>query len=177
MNQPWQSLKRKNWQWRIIIWTSLFLIFGKSLGHWAYHALGIDQAYTATANLANKAGFVTMLASETEVATTPQLIIDVRNDTPNEYTIDTRISSGQLNFNGNTLSAGDIKRFIIKPNDNAVDGTSMGDIFFSSAPISGVNNSICQEIHTLNYDLKYANQIKQPLVVNLSSIASKMLCK
>lgn len=174
MNSSW-SQRKKNWQWRIIIWTSLFLIFGKSLGHFIYNSLGIDQAYTATADMAKRAGFSDVFKNDGSVAP-PQMIIDVRNDTPNEYTIETKVVNGQADFVGHTLQAGNSKRFTLKPQDMTTK-TGMGDIIFLSAPMNGSNNTTCQEIHTLNYDLQYSNQVKQPLTVNLSSIASKMDCK
>ncbi len=176
MNQG-HSYKKKNWQWQTIIWSSLFLIFGKEFGHWTYHVLGIDQVYSATTSVINQVGIYNEFAQNKANTLQPQLIIDVRNDTPNEYTIDYKIASGHLNFEGQSFSAGEVKRFTIKPNMYSADGNGFGDIVFNSALYSGNNNSICQEVHILNYDLKYANQIKQPLVVNLSSIASKTNCK
>jgi hypothetical protein len=174
MNQA--SYRQKNKQWRIIIWSSLFLIFGKGLGQWFYHALGIDQAYTATTTMATKAGITDILGS-TQVPPATMLVIEVKNDTPNDYSIDSKIVSGRIDFVGKNFSAGEIKRFTIRPESPELKELGMGDIIFSSAPIMGANNTTCQEIHTLNYDLRYANQIKQHLVVNLSSIVSKMDCK
>lgn len=176
MNQLWQSPKPKNRQWRIIIWSSLFLIFGKDLAIFTYHALAIDQAYTATTNFAHKAGFAGVLAQKNETAVDPELIIDVRNDTPNEYTLESKVTAGKLNFEGNTFSVGEVKRFTVKSIMNT-KGAGLGDILFLSAPMAGSNNTTCQEVHTLNYDLKYANQFKNPLVVNLSSVASRIECK
>lgn len=172
--------KKKNWQWRIIIWSSLFLIFGKELGNWAYHSLGIESAYNATASVATKSGLTQFSANRANTTPVPlaELIIEVRNDTPNDYTIDSKIASGQLKFDGHALSAGEVKRFTILPEVYTEKGMGFGDLLFLSAPMAGSNNAtICQEIHTLNYDLKYAGQIRQPLTINLSSIASKMECK
>ncbi|MBA2654905.1 MAG: hypothetical protein H0U71_07575 [Gammaproteobacteria bacterium] len=173
MNQPLHSQKTKNWQWRIIIWSSLFLIFGKSIGHWSYNALGIEKAYTATTSMANKIGVVAA-GGRVDMTAIPDLMIDVMNDTPTEYTLESKASSGEVVFNGKHLFAGEVKRFTVKP---LTQGVGVGDIIFLSAPIAGNNNTTCQEIHTLNYDFKYASKIKQPLIVNLSSIASKMECK
>jgi hypothetical protein len=166
MAAPWKMQKSKNKQWRIIIWCSLFLIFGKELGYLVYHGLGLNRTYTAIMNMANQVGMRNMLPQ--------QLIIEIRNDTPSEYTLDTKIYSGQLFFANAAFHAGDIKRFMIKA-DNSFKG--IGDILFLSSPMTGDHNTTCREIHTLNYDLKYADQIKQPFVVNLSSIASRIECK
>jgi hypothetical protein len=175
MNHAWRY--QKNWQWRIIIWSSLLLIFGKSLGHWFYHALAIDQAYTATTSMANKVGITDILGANQAATTPTQLVIQVRNDTPNEYTLESKVSTGHLDFTGNNFSAAEIKRFTISSENPDLKELGTGDIIFLSAPIPGANNTTCQEVHTLNYDLRYASQIKQPLIINLSSIASRMECK
>lgn len=180
MNRPWHSQKQKNWQWRIIILASLLIIFGKEIGDWFSQILSLsfEQLISVTASAANKAGLIeTLNSSSEESSPKPALTIDVKNDTPNEYIIQPKITSGELNFSGNNFAVGEIKRFTVK--SSSQDGKEMGtgDIFFISVPLLGKNNTTCQEIHILNYDLKYAEQIKQPLFVNLSAIASRLECK
>jgi hypothetical protein len=169
--------KKKNWQWRIIIGSSLFLVFGKDFGQWIYYILGIDHVYSATTNIISQVGILNEFVQSKDSNSQPKLIIDVRNDTLSEYTINYKNSSGHLNFNGQTFSAGEIKRFIIKSDTHSAISNELGDIFFHSAPYSGNHNSVCQEIHTLNYNLNQANHIKLPLTVNLSSIGSKINCQ
>lgn len=177
MNQSWQVYKQKNRQWRAIIWMSLFLIFGKGLGHWTYHLLGIDQVYSATTAVVKKVGLTDVLTATNETPLPVQLIMDVKNDTLNDYTIESKPQSGHVDFSGQTFAGGEVKRFTIKPYDTSSNASAAGDIIFLSAPQTGSKNQTCQEIHTLNYDLKYAQKIKQPLVVNLSAINSKLECK
>lgn len=173
------SYKQKNWQWRIIIWASLILIFAKPIGQWLYQLLGFEQMYAATTTVIKKVGLNDnpTPASTTNEPASRELIIEVKNDTPNDYTVDTRVSSGQIDLANHTFTAGETKRITVKPYENMEGPVGRGDIIFLSAPISGSNNQICQEIHTLNYDLKYINQIKQPIELNLSAINSRMECK
>ncbi len=172
MNSMHQS--RKNWQWRIITWSTLFLIFGKSFGHWCYQALAIDQAYHSASAMATKMGVIEVL-DQSPVALTLPTIIEVRNDTPNEYKIENTATSGKLDFQGTTFNAGETKRFIIQ-SLNTEQNLGTGEIIFLSAPLVGSNNTTCQEIHTLKYDFREANSTKRPLQLNLSSITSKLDC-
>lgn len=176
MNQ-YNLQKKKNWQWRIIIWSILFLIFGKSLGHWLYNAIAIDSAYTVTTRVAKKVGLNDILGPSDGLTQIPQIIITVHNDTPNNYTIESKILSGIADYDGNTLSVGSNKKITLKPDNYAVTKTGRGDLIFLSTPMAGNNNTICQEVHTLNFDLKDANKMKHPLHINLSSITSRMDCK
>jgi hypothetical protein len=184
MSRTSYSRRKKNWQWRIIIWSSLFLILGKDLGRFAYHALAIDKAYNTTVTIANKAGLITQNEGldtfdlQGRSLSMPQLLIDIRNDTPNDYTIETKSTSSRVNHIGHTFSAGETKRFVIRPDINSMDkeiGT--GNILFASASLYGTITTICREVHTLKYNLKYANQTKQPIMITLSSITSKIVCQ
>lgn len=168
--------KKKNWQWRAIVWCSLFLIFGKVLSHWTFQLLGIDQAYSVTSNALNRVAYYNGQGASYNHPPLSELIIDVRNDTPSVYSVASKISSGQLNFERHTFAMGETKRFTVKPTENSATGSGFGDILFTSMPILGNDNSICREIHVLNYDLQYATRIKMPLTVNLSAISSKMQC-
>lgn len=175
MNQPWQPHKRKNWQWRTIIFASVVLLYGQDVGHWFANLFSFDQFYSLTANAANRANIITQIESNPDIKSPLQLIIDVKNDTPSQYNIDTKIVSGQVNFPRNAFLVGEVKRFTITPNSGDEKGT--GDIVFISQPMAGSYNTQCKEIHILNYDLKYANLVKQPLVIKLSAIASRLECK
>lgn len=178
MNQSCPPNKQKNWQWRVIIWSSLFIIFGKSLGNWAYNALGMDQAYTATAIVAKKAGIAEIMTTKVDTPIDSVISINIKNDTINDYTITTHNLADQVDFTGSTtFMAGSQQKIKLNPNSRAKNSTGSGDIVFTSAPMAGNNNSICQEIHTLNLDLKDTTQLKSPLFVNLSSIGSKIECK
>jgi hypothetical protein len=177
MNQSWQNYKQKNWQWRVIIWSGLFLIFGKPLGHWTYQILGIDQLSAATTLVAKKAGISDILGSQASSLLPTELVIDVKNDTVNDYTIETKSLTGYVDSPGQTMIVGEVKRFIVKPYSKIDNPSARGGIIFLSAPIVGSNNQTCQEIHTLNYDLKRDGQVKQPLTFNLSAINSKIECK
>lgn len=171
-----QSGKPKNWQWRFIIYASLFLLLAKPIGHWVYQLLGIEQIYASSSEALKRAGLSDVMGTA-PTNPPPQLIIDVKNDTTNSYTVETKISSGQVDLLGRTMAAGEVKRITVKPYSKIANPVGRGDIIFLSEPISGSNNQICQEIHTFNYDLKNAGQIKQPLSVNLSAISSKMECE
>lgn len=174
MNQE-RQYKPKNWQWRVIISSILLLIFAKPFGHWMYNLLGIDEMYAASTSIMKQVG---MADTYNATAGAPlELVLDIKNDTPNDYTVETKISSGQVDLPGRTLGIGEIKHITIKPYSKIVNPVGRGDIIFLSAPIAGNDNRTCQEVHTLNYDLKYANQIKQPVSLNLSAISSKLECK
>lgn len=176
MNQ-YNLQKKKNWQWRIIIWATLFLLFGKSLGNWLYQALAIDSAYTVTTQAAKKVGLNDILGANNELTQLPEIVITVRNDTPNDYTIESKVLSGIADYAGNTLPVGSEKKITLKPDSYALTNTGRGNLIFLSTPMAGSNNMICQEIHTLNFDLKESNKIKHAQNINLSSIASRMDCK
>jgi hypothetical protein len=172
-----QSGQQKNWQWRVIIYASLFLLLAKPIGHWAYQLIGIEQIYASSTEALKRTGLSDVVGVTTPAGPPPELIIDVKNDTPNNYTVETKISSGQIDLLNRTMVAGEVKRITVKPYSKLVNPVGRGDIIFLSEPVSGSNNQICQEIHTFNYDLKNAGQIKQPLAINLSAISSKMDCK
>jgi hypothetical protein len=169
MNQPWKPPKQKSRQWRFIIIASLMLIFGKDISDWAKRTFSFDQMFAAITAESSPATAVAAIKPL-------QLVIDVKNDTPNDYTIATKVQSGKIDFEGNTFSVGEIKRFIISPMEITATNAS-GDIVFSSTPMNGDKNTTCQEIHILTYDLKYANRIKKPLNTTLSAIASRLECK
>lgn len=174
MNGTRESYKQKNWQWRAILYISLFLIFAKPIGNFISKSLGLNEAYATTTTMINQVGI-----SEAIGTTTPpiSLTIDVKNDTATDYTVETKISSGQVDLLSRTFAAGETKHITIKPYSKIANPVGKGDIIFLSAPIASKNNQTCQEIHTLNYDLKKVNATAQPLAVNLSSINSRMECK
>lgn len=173
MNESWRSYKEKNWQWRVIISASLFLLLAKPIGTFAYRMLGLDKMYANSANMMQRVGLsdaITPPASQTE------LVLDVKNDTPNNYTIETKISSGQIELTGKTVLVSNVKRITVKPYSKIANPIGKGDIIFLSEPIAD-NNRTCQEVHTLTYDLKNANKVQQPVAINLSTISSRMECK
>lgn len=175
MNESWQTYKQKNWQWRFIIIASLILLLAKPIANLIYRSLGLDKLYATSSTVMQHAGLADALGMTPPLPT--ELVIDVTNDTPNDYTVETKVSSGQINVNGHSFAVGEVKRITVKPYSQISNPNGKGDIIFLSAPVTGNKNQTCQEIHTLNYDLKNASQYKRPLAVSLSSISSRLECK
>lgn len=170
-NNQWS--KSKSSQWKFIIIIGLILIFGKGIankiGDWfssnQFIALASQQIQSQT----NKTNPPLTYSSN-------QLIVEIKNDTQNDYIVAGKLKAGHLYFRGNSLLNGESKKFVISAEQNN-GRNAFGDIVFTSSPINGANHTICQTIHILNYDLKKAESTSQPLKVNLSSIASRLDCK
>lgn len=176
MKRDSQWSKNKSPQWKIIIFTGLFLIFGKSIGNKIGDWISSSQ-FMAMANqqIQMQARQTTGL-SNSALAANNQLILEIKNDTQNDYIVAGKLKAGHLYFHGNSLLNGQTKTFIISAEPNK-SSDAFGDIIFTSSPVNGANNTICQVVHVLNYDLKNADLESQPLKVNLSSIASRLDCK